>query len=946
MDGALVNSAVQRLWGKLSADGEHWLPLVTHLTDTAETAALIWDEWVPLHVRRTVEKDFRETGLNDEESSDYARKVFRFLAASHDIGKASPIFQSKALRIGNHAYDFILTGLRQCGLSFPDHKTSSNIKHPFESEAILEDAGVPRCYACVVGGHHGKPVGRSQDIRHIINWDIESGIGLQYWNQIHEKLIQLALKAAGLEELPETPIKITTQVIFSGLLIMADWIASGEGFPLISCSEWTVLEDSETRARRAWKNLRLPPYRQFSDSCLPEELFQRRFHISEPRPMQCEAVKVALEMENPGIVVIEAPMGEGKTEAALAVSEILADKFGMGGIYFALPTQATSDGIFKRIETWIHTLRNKGVQSVLLAHGKAGLNKDYEGIRLKSNVNQYDGDASGRSVFKDDLVIVNEWTQGRKKGLLSDFVIGTVDQILMCGLKQKHLALRHLGVANKVVIIDECHAYDTYMSSYLALVLQWLGAYQVPVVLLSATLPSGRRDFLVQAYLTYWGCQSKSGTQEIPEPKYINNIHYPLITYTDGWSRKQVFPDTSGSTRQVQVIMLQNEQLTQTLEKLLAKGGCVGVICNTVGKAQVTAAALAARFGAEHVKLLHSRFLACERAAKELQVRSSLGPAFDQQDSKRPEMMIVVGTQVMEQSLDVDFDALVTDLCPMDLLLQRIGRLHRHCRNRPRPESMRYPQCFVMGAVNGAEFETGSETVYGKYLLLKSMAFLPERIAIPDDMPRLVAKTYGDEETDGQALSNLQVLLPDMDIRKVYMESLQKYKKVQQSKEQRAEMFQIMEPENQGGDLVGWLNAGMLDSSEKRGEATVRDAEDSIEVLCVVCKKDGYMYTMPCLQACPALSNKRIVMPDEELARMIASCSVALPAKLTKPYAIDQTIWDLEQGMVEHSLDEWYESHWLNGELFLVFDEDGYANVGEIILKYDPQYGLQIVKEA
>ena len=320
-------------------------------------------------------------------------------------------------------------------------------------------------------------------------------------------------------------------------------------------------------------------------------------------------------------------MGEGKTEAALVAAEIIAQRTGMGGIYFALPTQATSDGIFPRIIEWIEALGSGVSRSVFLAHGKSGFNRDYEGIKINSILwDETDGD------FSRPSAMVNDWTAGRKKGMLADFVVGTVDNVLMAGLKMKHLAMRHLGLANKIVIIDECHAYDAYMSSYLDLVLSWLGAYHVPVILLSATLPAARRRLMLEAYRSAYKIKEKKELSWLSprSGKTVNSekqnteqetLKYPLISYTDGNAAFEAEPAASGRKLTVELRIIDTENLADSLRSLLSGGGCVGIIRNTVSEAQQTAQMLEEIFGAEHVYLLHSRFLSADRVRKEQIIR-------------------------------------------------------------------------------------------------------------------------------------------------------------------------------------------------------------------------------------------------------------------------------------------------------------------------------------
>ena len=198
-----------------------------------------------------------------------------------------------------------------------------------------------------------------------------------------------------------------------------------------------------------------------------------------PNSLQSEILDITGDADKPGIYILEAPMGIGKTEAALSAAEILAAKYGSGGVFFGMPTQATSNGIFVRLEDWAkkNADEEKTLHSIRLAHAAAELNDDYHDLVSGDSV-MYDEDGSG--------LVVHSGLSGRKQALLSDFVIGTVDQMLLAALKQKHVMLRHLGLAGKVVIVDECQAYDAYMNCYLDRVMTWLGVYKVPVIILSS----------------------------------------------------------------------------------------------------------------------------------------------------------------------------------------------------------------------------------------------------------------------------------------------------------------------------------------------------------------------------------------------------------------------------------------------------------------------------
>ena len=235
--------------------------------------------------------------------------------------------------------------------------------------------------------------------------------------------------------------------------------------------------------------------------------------------------------EKPGIFIVEAPMGIEKTEAALVTCEQLAYKTDRNGLFFGLPTQATSDGIFPRIKSWLTSIKSelKDNISLRLVHGKAYLNDEFTSLARNINI---DGE-------ENENIIINEWFSGSKKTSLDDFVVGTVDQFLLLALKQKHLPLRHLGFGKKVVVIDEVHAYDAYMNQYLLEAIQWMGAYRVPVVILSATLPEERRIKLLINYMIGMGKKWKK-SERVKRDESLKTTSYPLITYNDGDEIHQV----------------------------------------------------------------------------------------------------------------------------------------------------------------------------------------------------------------------------------------------------------------------------------------------------------------------------------------------------------------------------------------------------------------------
>lgn len=724
-DRVALSDGAKALWGKTNRiDDSEWLPLYVHMVDSAAMASKIWDTWVPQGTKAVIVGDLG----NDEV---LARKLMIFMAGIHDIGKATPVFQAKSITFGPEAGSFAWKAERAglpmiAGLRGTNHPT-----HPIAGEIILEgyllrvrgwERKAARQYACVVGGHHGTPPDKSK-IDEEKNRKTNVGLDSEAWVSTQDELIDFVANIAGIEEkewedLSERRFSVQSAVLMTGLVIMADWIASNSDedmFPLVRTEPWAdededffFSESGEEDDIQSWSGLRIRADRAWSCVQLPhawvpegipsscQDLFATRFTFPEGakvRPVQEEAVRIARDTRQPGLMVIEAPMGEGKTEAALAAAEILAQRTGRGGVCVALPTMATTDAMFTRVRRWLEALPScdfDNEKTVWLAHGKAQLNNDFRGIiaashRRFSSVDQDDvkqESSQNRKKKQIDVppeTVVSDWLWGRKKGALANFLVCTVDQVLMSALQMKHVVLRQLAMANKVVIIDECHAYDAYMQEYLKMALEWLGGYRTPVILLSATLPECQRNAMVEAYLKGW-CDteprkaSKVSILEQLRARNASNTHhinhtansemscekgtaeklrlisnaYPLLTYTDGHETKHADVKPSGRSMKVQCRLVDDDDtaLLDLMDALLVDGGCIGVICDTVGRAQHAAELLGNHCGRDCVRLTHSRFMDIDRMSNERELRDLLGKRTkgvvtliaDSITSKRPDL--------------------------------------------------------------------------------------------------------------------------------------------------------------------------------------------------------------------------------------------------------------------------------------------------------------------
>jgi CRISPR-associated helicase cas3 len=889
-------------------DSAQWLPLWMHARDTAGIMEKLWKHWLPAAVRREI-CGGSEEALQENEA--LFQKVCVFLGMAHDIGKATAVFQARILEM----LPEVRERLAEEGLEIPSDAESKrifNVPHALAGQVILRDLHVEEGICEIVGAHHGRPAECSElkiKSEDKLCWD-----SFEYWGTIWSEFLSYAVRMSGLncvEELPE--LSITQQVLLSGLIIMADWIASNQFyFPTISVDELGSEKVYPKRVQAAWKKLELPEYRTAGALGMGEESFQDRFGFS-PNKLQAAVMDVAENVGEPGLLIIEAQMGVGKTEAALAASEIFAGICGSGGLFFGLPTQATANGIFPRILDWAKKQLEQGQKfSLILKHSKADLNPDYAKL-LEEMKTQFEGEAQ-IDCEDDAQLVVHSFFRGRKQALLSDFVVATVDQILMAALKQKHLMLRHLGMAGKIVIIDEVHAYDAYMSVYLEQALCWLGAYHVPVILLSATLPAEQRVSFVNAYLSN---RDGSSQEEVKEWKEARG--YPLLTWTDENKICQRELQLQGNTRNVLIKRVKESARIDILREKLMDGGCAIVILSTIRRAQEFAKEVRAQMPEAEIILLHSAFLMPDRAARERELLQKLGKRSTKAER---DYLIVIGTSVLEQSLDIDGDVMFIDLCPMDLLLQRLGRLHRHAiHDSMRPEQLKAAQCYVIEPDEDA-FESGTSRIYGDYLLMRTKKRLPDHITLPTDIPNLVQDCYGtwDPQFAGEEVS-------------IYQKAGEKEIK-KKLKRTGAQTYVLGDPDE---SLTGWLGNVKSDFSEGKAMAQVRDAENSIEVLLFIKHEDEIRY-LPWQQEGESLPLDRI--PSKEEKRKILQQCVKLPGALCKTWKIDMTLKELNQIRQWVLAGEWKQDAELREESFLLLDENLETNFAGFHLRYTKAEGL------
>ena len=924
----------RKAWAKYNRKDQSWMPLYRHLDDAACTAAALWDSWLPENARRIIAEPFRN---GDDNCLELARKLAIFVAAGHDIGKHSIPFATKAKPLRDEmalaGADFDTPGFSRDELkNAPPHSYYSafSFKDWFITKAknLETNNNAVNAIMVILAGHHG--VFPTVLTRPTFHYNAENKL---HWHTERLDLWDRAAKTAGLsdtdlEVLAATPLTQPAQMVLTGFLIMSDWIASNQTFfPLDDTrSSWHRAQDAIRRLNfpRRWRPI---------DPQDNQELFAASFALpkgASARPVQSTAMEIAKQVTGPSLLLVEAPTGEGKTEAALAAAEILAARLGFSGVTMALPTCATSDAMLPRLLRWLDNRLPAGMHSSLvLSHSKAQFNEEYQSLFHHADDsfgNIYDDDLHG----KEAVIQPHWWFTGRKTSTLSDFTIGTIDQVLFGALRSKHLALRHLGFTNKIIILDEIHAADSYMSVYLDRIITWLGALEIPVIALSATLDPARRAQLLDAYQKGASYPALIPAEDTDKAK--SQTSYPLISVAGAAGMEFYSLEPSGRR---QVFMV--EFIEDVVEQVVGQsrfGGCIGVVCNTVRRAQEMYAEVSARVDVE-VVLIHSRFLAFERRRIEKDLVARLGPG----SPDRPKSLIVVSTQVIEQSMDLDFDCMFSDLAPMDLLLQRAGRLHRH--NRPvesRPAEFATAMLYISGCTQPVpeevpELDEGSCMVYGASILLRTLNTLllhGSVITSPDNVAPLVRTTYDPDVTHPQTWAD------EWELAEEDAERLKHDKKTQ------AQGFLFPAPTI---DPL-WVDSGTLEARDDlHGQAQVRDIEDSLEVILIRNTDTGFRT----LDFAPEHADEPIDFGfplDDDFSRALARTTVSLPQWVLQGKLGKQLLDELEGEVLDES--EVYSllrNKWLSGQLFLPVDQDLTAKFAGLTFQYSRDRGMIVMKD-
>ena len=666
-----ISSACFRYWGKADPEypgGPKWHPLVYHSLDVAACGQVLFCRQ-PAWLNNLA----RLSGFEPAALSPW----LVFLLAIHDLGKFGDGFQSLRSdlqqdlqgRVANVAYD-----VRHDSLGYA--VVMENLPQWLECPDLAQRGGnLLRLWAAAVTGHHGRPPKNEGRGAHVLR-HLPADTRLKDVKQFVACARRLLLPKGWVfpDRKPDSLDRYKqTSWLVAGAAVAADWLGSN--------TNWFKYHRPNLDLPEYWHRIALPRAETAvseSGMCAPvpaaDVAFARLFPriAASPTALQSWANTVPIEA-GPQLFVLEELTGGGKTEAALTLAARLMGMGGGRGVYFALPTMATADAMLDRVqqkrdgesdEPW-QRFFSGGDASLVLAHSAAGTKQKLDALQLR------DGGYDDRHEEASASQYSSAWiADSRKKALLADFGVGTIDQALLAVMPLRHQSLRLLGLSTKVLVVDEVHACDCYMGELLARLLRFHAGLGGSAILLSATLPREQRAGLISAFADGAGFAAKTPVQN----------GYPLATHlsASGVAEVQV-PPRAAAAREVAVEPLADEEAVfQRLQATVAHGGCAVWVRNTVADAVAAWCTWSENNPHDPATLFHARFALCDRLRIGERINKAFG-AESRAETRRGEL--VIATQVVEQSLDVDFDDMVTDLAPIDLVIQRAGRLQRHKRD-------------------------------------------------------------------------------------------------------------------------------------------------------------------------------------------------------------------------------------------------------------------------
>lgn len=754
-----------RYWGKAERDGEAYHLLPYHCLDVAAVGHVL------------LKRDFllrkRLAGLTGFDDTNLAYWMLMFLGL-HDIGKFSVSFQglredllsrlqgqgaTKRYSVRHDSLGHLLWRDSVWQTGIPD-ETKDDVEYWKESLEIFSKS---------FAGHHGVPPRmRGTNNTRLRISDYFEQVDIDAAKLFISDLQELFIKRYQPSVHGVSPVDLydrakTVSWFLAGFVVLCDWIGSNQS--------WFRFRDVPMPVDEYWEKKAVPQaemaVRKAGIACEPMvsggAVFNDVFpSLYAPTPLQRFVAECPVTA-SPQLFILEDVTGSGKTEAALFLARRMMSEGAGNGLFFALPTMATSNAMYDRLadnpepgdSPAYQRLFAPGTKpSIVLTHTARHLSDLFMKSVMSNDVDVYEYEESEPTATAQ----CTSWlADNRKRALLADVGVGTIDQALLAVLPSRFQSLRLFGLASHILIIDEAHAYDPYMNTLVQNLLTFHAAMGGSAILLSATLPRHTR----QAFLNSFAKGIGSNAQD------VQCEHYPLATRIDCLGSVDESPTEAMPQRKTSVSVKpisETDRIVRLIVESSNKGNCVCWIRNTVYDAITAYKTLREVLAADKVMLFHAQFVMGDRLNTEKVVSDTFGK---KSNGAARRGKVLIATQVVEQSLDLDFDLLISDLAPMDLLIQRSGRLHRHVRDeRGNPlradkgKDQRKPARFIIHSpkplkkVNGDWFKQAfpkAAYVYPSHgcLWLTAQILAKKKVMkMPDDARELVEAAYSEKADD------------------------------------------------------------------------------------------------------------------------------------------------------------------------------------------------------
>lgn len=633
-----------------------------------------------------------------------------YICAMHDIGKANPFFQDK---IGSDTQKRILEkyiNLRD--LSEEDVKA---FRHESYSATMLIKLH-PDVHTAtwdglldVVRDHHQDKLLHKNDVP----------IGFDEYQWMEDMIRPLEAEVSSIFPFTEFSCEEHIDVVcrlISGILRCSDWSASSFANEL-KMEEDSYVQNVEQRCRRFIIEGAVQKH-EFKEKYSYAELFPalRKYSL---HPLQAQMVNIIDQHPDAQCVIIEDQMGAGKTEAGLYAAVNLIKRSGKQGLYMALPTGATAEAMLPRIQS---------------LQKETGLWSDVD-VRLLTGMAWM---TEGEDALDKAL-----WTKSGPRKLFSSLSVGTVDQIMAAAEDLRAGDLRLLGLSDKVVIIDEFHAYDAFMLDIIKVLLAWLKEMKVPVIILSATL----QKECVREIMSVYDKSIKSENLESA---------YPLVTVAEQGKVFQYATLPATSKKYDVCFLPQDTDYIGRMFDSISTGGNTLCICNTVKRSIELYGFLKRRLKSGQICLYNARTNPANRESVGKKLVFELGKE-GKKEGKRPRGLIVVATQIVEMSMDVDFDTIFSELAPADSLLQRIGRVRRH-DDAGTVRAQGFQSVFYI--MSQSKTSHGWALPYKDYILESTESVMKDMksLSLPEDIRDIVENTYTAPDVTEKMRSDIRSL--------------------------------------------------------------------------------------------------------------------------------------------------------------------------------------------